>query len=617
MPDIIGQEINNRYKVIRFLGRGGMAAVYLAEDLQLERDVALKIILPESFSSDDWDNYSERFKREMKTLAKFNHPNIVSIYDSGEWDSKPFFIMEYLAGGTLEEKLSSPLGSQDAAKILLPIARALAYAHDKKVIHRDVKPKNILIAEDGTYKLADFGIMRVSSETGETTQTHVGLGIGTPEYMAPEQVLNQGITKQVDIYSLGITFFRMVTGKLPFEGDPFVVMKRQLEDTVPVISLMILDVNTIIEKLIYKMLEKDTSKRIRTMQEVVKELENIICVGSAVPPIDPGIITTAVGTQDGLPGISNPVGYPPKEPLVKFKPLSSIQEFHKFHNVDCLDFAFSPSGEILAAACQDNRIRIYSIANRSLSCILSHHTKSVTSIAFVDEDTILTGSLDRQLVVWDISKQSVLDTQVFKSEIKSIDFFEEGYGEDYTLIGLNNRNVQLIAYMFSSEEEYFSHKYLSPINQVKFSPNETTYAVALGNGSVIICRSDGNELCTLEVPEDCVNCMDFSPNGKIVVVGTKGETVRTFTFKKSGYEKSIGVVSHSKQINGISFYPDGHSFVTCSDDSTIGLWSVNPLKMNKKVNAGLGCVLKVRFSIKGDVLASASTDRMIRLWKTE
>jgi tRNA A-37 threonylcarbamoyl transferase component Bud32 len=199
------------YRVLQLIERGGMGAVYLAEDQTLQRRVAIKIIHPEF--TDDPD-YQKRFTREALTVAAFQHPNIVTVYASGWLQGKQYIVMEYVAGGTLHDLLLSrrPTLAQ-AIDIVGRLADALAYAHSREVIHRDFKPRNVLLREDGSPVLSDFGVAK--SQATQSSQTAVGLVVGNVRYMAPEQALGEAVSDRIDIYSLGLVLFEMLNGDLP------------------------------------------------------------------------------------------------------------------------------------------------------------------------------------------------------------------------------------------------------------------------------------------------------------------------------------------------------------------------------------------------------------------
>jgi serine/threonine protein kinase len=190
MPDFIGQSMG-RYHILEQLGEGGMATVYKAYDMRLERDAAVKIIRRGAFPPDLLEIILKRFEREAKALARLTHPNIVSVIDYGDQDGTPYLVMAYLPGGTLKQFLGKPMLWQEAVRLLLPIARALQFAHSQKIVHRDVKPSNILITLSGEPMLTDFGIAKILEGTEGQTLTGTGVGVGTPEYMAPEQWTGQ------------------------------------------------------------------------------------------------------------------------------------------------------------------------------------------------------------------------------------------------------------------------------------------------------------------------------------------------------------------------------------------------------------------------------------------
>ncbi|MHC5004605.1 MAG: serine/threonine-protein kinase [Planctomycetota bacterium] len=222
------------YRIKKKLGAGAMATVFLARQLSLDRPVAIKV-LPKKFS--DNDKFIERFYKEGRAAAKLNHPNIVSAYDVGKAGDHHYFVMEYVDGETVYDLVSRKkrLDEERAIKIVKQVARALQHAHARGFVHRDIKPKNIMISKDGTVKLADLGLARAISDK-EAAKAEAGRAYGTPYYISPEQIRGEmDIGPASDIYGLGATFYHMVTGRVPFEGkNPSSVMHKHLkEDLVP------------------------------------------------------------------------------------------------------------------------------------------------------------------------------------------------------------------------------------------------------------------------------------------------------------------------------------------------------------------------------------------------
>src|SRR6266540_3674199 len=203
MPDAL---FAGRYRLGELLGRGGMSEVWSATDIELGRRVALKLLAPHADTA--------RFEREARAFASLAHPNVTQLYDYGSAEGRPFMVLEYLAGGTLENRLRSgrPLPDAEAARIATEIAAGLAHAHARGVVHRDLKPANVLFDEEGRAKLADFGIARVS---GADTLTEAGTLLGTAAYLSPEQAGSDPATAGSDVYSFGVILFRLLTGRLP------------------------------------------------------------------------------------------------------------------------------------------------------------------------------------------------------------------------------------------------------------------------------------------------------------------------------------------------------------------------------------------------------------------
>ena len=212
-----GQLIDNRYKIIRSIGEGGMANVYLAYDTILEREVAVKILRGDL--ADD-EKFVRRFQREANAASSLKHPNIVEMYDVGEDDGNYFIVMEYINGKTLKSliKKRGALTLEEVMDIMLQLTSAVACAHDSYIIHRDIKPQNVMILEDGRIKITDFGIA-MALNSNELTQTNSVMG--SVHYLPPEQANGSGSTIKSDIYSLGILMFELLTGKLPFKIENF------------------------------------------------------------------------------------------------------------------------------------------------------------------------------------------------------------------------------------------------------------------------------------------------------------------------------------------------------------------------------------------------------------
>ncbi len=276
-----------RYQLMKQVGRGGMAAVFLATDIQTRRQVAIKVLSTQPVST---DQYKSRFRQEAKSLAQLSHPNIVRVLDYGEVGGRPYLVLEWMGGGTLANRMGKPIQYQEAAKLLLPIARALEYAHGQGVIHRDVKPSNILLSDIGEPLLSDFGIAKSLAQQPSPDLTGPGTGIGTPEYMAPEQGLGQPVDQRADIYSLGVILFELVSGRKPYVADtPLGTMMQATTQPLPRVREIAPEVPEEVERVLFKALAKDPAKRYQSMGELASILEKLILgeklTAKEAPPI--------------------------------------------------------------------------------------------------------------------------------------------------------------------------------------------------------------------------------------------------------------------------------------------------------------------------------------------
>jgi serine/threonine-protein kinase len=268
--------INNRYQLVRRIGRGGMAEVHLAHDILLDRDVALKILFPEHAVD---PNFVERFRREAQAVAGLNHPNIVSVYDWGQTGNTYFMAMEYVEGRTLADLIRrhGKIEARNAAGAAMSIAEALAYAHRNNVVHRDIKPANILIGSNGAVKVVDFGIARALDAGHEEGLTQDGAVMGTATYFSPEQAKGEGLDLRSDLYSLGIVLYEMLSGEPPFSGDSALATAykqvnenpRPLAQLVPGLSI---ELNTIVAKC----MTKNANRRYESAEKLRDDLRRYI-----------------------------------------------------------------------------------------------------------------------------------------------------------------------------------------------------------------------------------------------------------------------------------------------------------------------------------------------------
>ncbi len=277
----------------------------------------LKVLL----ASGNDETFLIRFEREAKALAHLSHPNIVKVLDYGEENGSPYLVMEYVSGGTLKDRMGAPLPWQEAAKLLLPITHALQYAHSQNIIHRDVKPANILISDSGHPMLSDFGIAKMLGQQTTTDLTGTGFGIGTPHYMSPEQSFGKPLDGRADIYALGILFYELVTGKLPFDADtPMAVVLKHATEIPPLPSEILPGLPEQVENIILRSIAKVPEDRFPTMAAMGVALENLS--RGILPPM---AVLTQIPTRQSV--------IPATQMVQPDKPVETMQKRTQSHKV--------------------------------------------------------------------------------------------------------------------------------------------------------------------------------------------------------------------------------------------------------------------------------------------
>src|SRR3954454_19747056 len=267
---MIGELVADRYELLEVVGTGGMSTVYCALDTLLERNVALKVLHPHY--GDD-EEYVERFRREARSVAQLSHPNIVTVIDRGESDAQQYIVFEYVDGESLKQLVdrAGPLPARRVVELGVQMADALAFAHQHGLVHRDVKPQNVLINSEGEARVTDFGIARSLDVEHGVTQT--GTVLGTSNYLSPEQARGQTVTPATDVYSLGVVLYELLTGEVPFPGETFVaVAMKHINEEPPSVLEKRPDTPARLVYIVERALAKDPADRFPSMDAFAADL---------------------------------------------------------------------------------------------------------------------------------------------------------------------------------------------------------------------------------------------------------------------------------------------------------------------------------------------------------
>jgi eukaryotic-like serine/threonine-protein kinase len=293
MSTLLGTTLNGRYRLEARIGSGGMSTVYRALDMTLQRRVAVKLMNREVASDSD---QLERFRREARAVAQLSHPNIVGVIDAGEDDGRPYIVFEFVDGETLKDRIRrlGRLPIAEAVAYSIEIARALGAAHARHIVHRDVKPQNVLIDEEGTAKVTDFGIARTLDEEGLTADGRV---LGTTDYVSPEQALGQHVTGQSDLYSLGVALYEMLTGEVPFKGENQVaVAMKHVREEVPDVRVARPEVSAALAAVVDNATAKRLEDRYADDAELIADLEDVLAIETARAGEATGEVTSVLRT---------------------------------------------------------------------------------------------------------------------------------------------------------------------------------------------------------------------------------------------------------------------------------------------------------------------------------
>jgi eukaryotic-like serine/threonine-protein kinase len=293
---VIGTLISERYRLDEKIGSGGMSSVYRAFDPTLERWVAIKLMHRDI--SHDPDQL-ERFRREARAVAQLNHPHVVTVIDAGEDDGAPYIVFEYVEGETLKDRIRrlSRLPVSEAVAYAIEIGRALESAHASRLVHRDVKPQNVLIDPDGRAKVTDFGIARSLEAKGLTATGRV---LGTTDYVSPEQALGHEVTGQSDIYSLGIVLYEMLTGEVPYTADTQVaVAMKHVREPMPDVQRRRPEISASLAAVVERATAKETQNRYQDVGEMVHDLEEVLAIEAARTGQTTGEATTVLQSLSG------------------------------------------------------------------------------------------------------------------------------------------------------------------------------------------------------------------------------------------------------------------------------------------------------------------------------
>jgi WD40 repeat protein len=585
VPEIPGYEIE------RELGRGGMGVVYRARQAALNRPVAIKMILGGRYT----DALAQaRFVVEAEVIARLAHPQIVQVYEFGRCDDQPFFVLEYVGGGSLAGRLAQGrLPAGEAAAVVAKLADGMAAAHQKGVVHRDLKPANVLLTGSGEPKVTDFGLAKI----GESDMTASGAVVGTPRYMSPEQAA--GKTREVgtptDVYALGAILYECLTGQPPFRADTAIATIQQVLTADPPRPRAIdPGVPADLETVCLKCLEKAPAKRYATADALAADLRAYL---------------------DGRPIAARPVGTaerfvkwvrrrPTLAALLAVTAASLVAlPAGGLYFLDKLSFERSEAVTARGAAeaqkreAQDARNMAEAKKQEAEGArnLADAEKKSAQSERDRFAGLLYASQLELALAAWADS-----DLELAVHHLES------------TRAELRGWEYHLLRGLFASNQRnYNGHG--TPVFAVGVSPDGARFASAGGNNLVKLWDAEkGTELFSLKGHTRPVNSLSFHPKGGQIATASADKTVRVWDAEKG--TELFTLPGHTDSVTGVVYSPDGAHLASASWDGTVRVWSVEKRAAVQVLRGHGGYVEGVCFNPDGTRLASAGADRTVRLW---
>ena len=321
MTDLTGRKLG-QYEITAWLGRGGMADVYRAVQPSIGREVAVKI-LPREFLHDP--AFLERFNREVRIIANLKHPRVLPVYDFGEQDGLPFIVMAYMEGGSLADLIRQAPGGMDIEEVVRltgQIAEGLDYAHRRGIIHRDFKPSNVLLDEEGNIYLGDFGIAKAIESTAQLTGSGI---VGTPLYMAPEMAQPGGVTPLVDVYALGVAVYQMLTGRAPYEADtPIGLLMAHAVNPIPNVRALRPGLPEAVQRVIEQAMAKDPAQRYQSAGGLAAGLRSAVAGAQPAPAPLPVVLPAGEPTPGGPAALPEALPSLPPDPEVTYAEAQAV-----------------------------------------------------------------------------------------------------------------------------------------------------------------------------------------------------------------------------------------------------------------------------------------------------
>jgi WD40 repeat protein/tRNA A-37 threonylcarbamoyl transferase component Bud32 len=628
----VGQQLGN-YRLIRLIGQGGFADVYLGEHIHLNNFAAIKILKAQLTQSE-----MKNFRDEARTMMELIHPSIVRVHDFGvePGSNTPFLVMNYASGGSLRQ--SYPRGTRLSAFTILSsikqVAEALQYVHDQHLIHRDVKPENMLLGRNNAILLSDFGIAIASHNIGVAA-------VGTAAYMAPEQNAFRPCPAS-DQYALGITVFEWLCGVRPFTGSSNVELaQKHAYELPPPLRSINPTISLAIESVVLNALAKDPTQRYASIKDFADEFEKASSALSvpaaptapfAQQPANPPTVPLNFPQQGNIvpltptiPVPSNPQVSNVRTTVRLLQPTKGRQGdtlyIHKGHDgFFAQAVAWSPDNSCIVSAGDDASVQVWDAFTGSNLCTFREHHDQVWAVAWSHNgDRVVSGSVDQIAHVWEVASGSVLTTyQAHAGHAIGIGLaFAVAWSPDvqYIASGSADKTVHIWNAQTGDNHSMF-HGHSAEVNAVAWSPDGKYIATASDDKTAcvwdVIAQST---IYTFEDHSRRVRAVAWSPDGNYIATASDDTTVRVWNVH-AGNQESISLYrGHTKRVRGVAWSPDSTFIASASNDTTIQIWDALTRDHIYTYRGHTSDINALVWSPNGEYIASASDDGTVHVWQ--
>ena len=599
-----GQLLCERYRLVEPVGKGAMGQVWRGYDEILKRSVAVKeILLPEGLEGTERDYLIARTLREARAAARLHHPGIVTVYDAVQFDDVPWTVMEFVSGSSLGEVIARDgrLPWEQVAALGADLAGALAHSHAAGVVHRDLKPGNVLLAGHRTV-LTDFGVARILDATTELTAA--GTLIGTPQYMAPEQIEGESIRAPIDLWALGATLYTAVEGCPPFDGPTLTAVLAAILTRPPLTPQHAGPMAPVISALLSKAPSQrpDADTLTRQLTALLHPGPPVLTVRSpgTAPPTEPTTVVPTVLQQSPFPAVLDG------------------------HGGRVYSVAFSPEGRVLASACDQGvrpdgslvkggrRVRLWDVASQTCTAALTGPEGAASCVTFSPDGGMLaSGNSGQPVHLWRLGSRFRKGPVILADDT---DVMSVAFSPDGALLATGNCHKTVRLWDVAARTCLATLSgHAGWVHSVAFDLDGGMLATGSGDHTIRLWDiATRTCLATLAGHGEIVREVAFSPDGAILASGSVDKTIRLWDVAARA---CVAVLTDGfTPVFSVAFSPDGSLLASGGPDSTVQLWDVAAGTRIATLTGHAKAVTSVAFSPDGSTLASGSHDKTVRLW---